>query len=85
VFSFVPAEAEHQTVPASLRHPDCKRDSERLLLVATDLVKAPGFPTHPANLEPTHSLALGTDGSICREEPLGMGDEGKSCFSGNMV
>lgn len=72
-------------MPAALGHPDCERGSERLLLVAADLVKAPGFPTHPANLEPTHSPALGTDGSICREELLGMVDEGKSCFSGNLV
>lgn len=35
--------------------------------MAADLVKAPGFPTHPANLEPTFHPAMGTDGGVCRE------------------
>lgn len=67
MFRFVLAETEHQTAPAALGPLDSERKSERLVLVATDLVKAPGFPTHPANLEPTFHPAMGTDGGVCRE------------------
>lgn len=82
---FALAETERQPAPAVLGHPDSERKRERLVLVATDVVTAPGFPAHSTNLEPTFLPATGTDGGMCREEPLDLGDEGKSCFSGNLV